>query len=219
MTRWTAALFGVAIVLAGPAAGAQTVSLTLHDGLVTLDAKAATPRQILAQWEKVGHTRMVNAEKVPGPPLTLQLQQVPERQALDIILQSAAGYMAAPRSQFLANASVFDRVVILATSTAPPPQPAGRPSVEERPGLVYPPGMPERGPVRFFRPRMPTADNPNPGAEGGDTDGSADEGGQGAEAPPLNPTITAPVGTAQPGLVVQPDKKPKPTGPGGGGRR
>jgi hypothetical protein len=51
---------------------------------------------------------------------------VPERQALDILLRSAAGYMIANRAAGEGRSS-FDRVLILPTSSAPfnPPPPAG----------------------------------------------------------------------------------------------
>ncbi len=215
MIRPAALLLGVALLLPAPAAHAQTVSLKLHDGLATLDAKGATARQILDQWARVGQTQFVNSDKVVSTPLTLQLTNVPERQALDIVLRSAAGYMAAPRSQFLPNASVFDRVIILATSTAPAAAP-GRPLSEPpRPSIVYPRQLeaaPGRGPIRFFR-RMPTPNDQNENAgddQSGDSGDSADE----TETKPAtgDSTITAPIISAQPGLVVQPKKKP-----GGGG--
>ena len=215
MTRPAAFLLGVALVLAAPAAGAQTVSLKLHGGLATLDAKGATVRQILDEWQKVGHTQIVNADKVAGPPLTLQLQNVPERQALDIILQSAAGFMAAPRPQFMPDASVFDRVIILASSTAPVAP--SRPSTEPRPSIVYPPqmeGVPERGPIRFFRPRMPTPNDRNQGNDGNDQSDNPDD--QPETGPAANPTtITAPVVTSMPGVIAQPKKDKKPGGGGG----
>ncbi|MDE3154990.1 MAG: hypothetical protein KGN76_07790 [Acidobacteriota bacterium] len=212
MKKPAAFLLGVALALAAPRAGAQTVSLTLHDGLATLDAKGATPRQIMEAWEKVGHTKVINADKVVSAPLTLQLQNVPERQALDLVLRSAAGYMAAPRASYLAGASVFDRVYILASSTAPV-VPA-RPAAEDRPSIAYPPGMegmPERGPIRFFRPRMPTPNGQNPSEEGDQSGDSNNEEGGGSVG---NPTITAPIVTPMPGVIVQPPKTEKK--PGGG---
>ena len=49
-------------------------------------AKDATVRQILAEWARVGQTKIVNVERIPGGPLTLELNNVPEAQALDILL-------------------------------------------------------------------------------------------------------------------------------------
>jgi hypothetical protein len=98
-------------------AAAQSVSLTLKDGRVTLITQNATPAAILAEWARQGQVKVVDAERVPGTPLTLRLENVPERDALDIVLRGAAGYIAAPRLQAAAgNASRFDRVIVMATS-------------------------------------------------------------------------------------------------------
>ena len=78
-------------------AAAQSVSLTLRDGRVTLITQNATPAAILAEWARLGQVKVVDGERVPGAPLTLRLENVPEREALDIVLRSAAGYIAAPQ--------------------------------------------------------------------------------------------------------------------------
>ena len=98
-------------------ASAQSVSLSLRDGRVTLITEKATPAAILAEWARLGQMKVVDAERVPGTPLTLRLENVPEREALDIVLRGAAGYIAAPRAQAVAgSASRFDRVIVMATS-------------------------------------------------------------------------------------------------------
>ena len=131
---------------------AQSISLTIHDGRVTLVTQNATPAAILAEWARQGQTRVVDGEKVPGTPLTLRLENVPEREALDIVLRGAAGYIAAPRAEVATvNQSRFDRIVVMATSpgaaaartaapmartaatVAPPPPP-----VAEEPACVEP---------------------------------------------------------------------------------
>ena len=76
-------------------------------------------RQILEEWARLGNTKIVNAEKVVGSPITLELIDVPERQALDTLLRSAAGYLAAPRPVGVMGASVYDRIMILPTSRPP----------------------------------------------------------------------------------------------------
>ena len=73
------------------------VQVTMQNGRVTVIAKNATLAQILAEWARVGQTKIVNGERVPGGPVTLQLTDMPEQQALDTLLRSIAGYMAAPR--------------------------------------------------------------------------------------------------------------------------
>ena len=66
-------------------ASAQTLSLEFHDGRVRLTAENVPVSRILAEWTRVGGTRIVNGERVPGAPVTLQLD-VPglAREQLDI---------------------------------------------------------------------------------------------------------------------------------------
>jgi hypothetical protein len=92
---------------------AGQVKLEIRGGLVSLDAKDATLREILAEWARVGQTRVVNAEKVPGGPVTLLLTDVPERQALETLLRSAAGFIAAPRLVPQASLSTYDRIMLM----------------------------------------------------------------------------------------------------------
>lgn len=117
-------------------AWAGDMKLLIHDGRVTLEARDVTVRQILAEWARVGQTNIVNGDKVQGGTVTLQLVNVPERQALDILLRSVGGYMAAPRSVAAPATSSYDRILVLAkttplatrTSSAPSAPPTTRPA-------------------------------------------------------------------------------------------
>ena len=93
------------------------VQLQLQDGRVSIVAKDATVRQILAEWARVGQTKVVNVERIPGGPLTIELSNVPEAQALDVLLRSVSGYMAAPRGTAAADLSMFDRIIVMPTIT------------------------------------------------------------------------------------------------------
>ena len=98
---------------------AAEVHLTMQDGLVTLNASHATVAEILAEWERVGQTRIVNGEKIAGEPVSIELTNVPEGQALEAILSSVAGYVARPRADRIGTQSRFDRIVVLPTSAPP----------------------------------------------------------------------------------------------------
>jgi hypothetical protein len=98
---------------------AQPLALDIRDGLVTLQATNVPVRQVLAEWGRVGGTRIVGADRVTGPPLTLRLEGVPEGKALDIVLRGAAGYVAAARAVPGSGASSYDRILVLASSTPP----------------------------------------------------------------------------------------------------
>src|SRR4051794_41853565 len=100
-------------------AGAQ-VTLEFHDGLVNLTAQNAPLRTILNEWARLGGTQIVNADRLTGLPVTLQLTNVPETQALDIILRGTAGYIAGQRTSGAAgNQAVLDRIMVGATAGGP----------------------------------------------------------------------------------------------------
>jgi hypothetical protein len=111
----------LALGVASPARAGQ-IALSFSDGFVTLSVKDAPVRDVLAEWARRGQTRIVNGEKLPSGAVTLELVHVPEKQALEVLLRSASGYMAAPRTTAMAaNVSSFDRIVVMPTSSAAPP--------------------------------------------------------------------------------------------------
>ena len=148
----------ISCVLAAPAS-AQQLTLTFNNGLVTVDAASVPLRTILNEWAKRGGTKVVGVERVSGAPLTVKLIDVPEAQALEVILRSVAGYMAAPRSTG-PGASIYDRILVMATSSTPPP-------VAARPAPANPNAL--AGTQRFVPPQRQAAeeddrveDDPNP---------------------------------------------------------
>ena len=202
-----------------PAASARAdVQIAMRDGRVTLDAAGATVREILAAWAKVGQTRIVNAERVNGGPVTLHFQDIPEEQALEIILRSVSGYLAAPRANAIANASRYDRIFVMPTSTPPrtaptPPPPAFpqqqfNPAMQQQPPFtpddddptVNPPPPGQRGPLFTF---------PQPGVVPQPV-GAAPPG----MPPPVRPG-PPPVrgGVAVPGMIVEPQPPGQPVTP------
>ena len=103
-------------------AAAQTVKIEFTGGRVTLMAQNAPLRLVLAEWARLGGTKIVNGEQVVGAPVTLELVDYPERKALDIVLRNVPGYIVSARqSPGVGGASAFDRVMILATASAPRP--------------------------------------------------------------------------------------------------
>jgi hypothetical protein len=151
----------IAATLSATPAVAQDLKLSMANGRVTLVARDVPVRQILAEWARVGDTRIVNGDKLVGPPITIELVDYPEGRALDIVLRQAAGYMAAARPANSAGPSLYDRILILpssrppattAVATPPPynrnfmPQPMPQPVEDEDrepadQGPIQPPGM------------------------------------------------------------------------------
>jgi hypothetical protein len=169
------------------------LTLQISNGRVTLDAVNVPARQILAEWARIGGTKIVGGEKVTGTPLTLKLADVPENQALDIILRNVAGFMAAPRQASAApGASRYDRILIMATSTPPAPPANARGGVNA-PGMGVTNGTQRRVPPR--PPNLPVAvagDDPDDDDEMVD-----DPSDTGANEPPVF-TFPSP-GQMQPG--------------------
>lgn len=216
------------VAIAAPRALAGEVKVTLNQGLVTIIADDAPISRILAEWARVGQTKIVNGDKMMTV-VSLQLVDVPERKALDILLRSASGYMAAERPAPLQGASAFDRIMILPYSrppaanpvmtTNPTPQPFNQ---QPRPMMpqpdmddaqpVMPPGMapqgqPTAGQQTSPMPGMlpPTGTNPNQG--------------QTQQTLPRPGFLPAPAGPQQPVPFGSPAVPGKPPGGGGGGQK
>jgi hypothetical protein len=185
MTRRIGAAVGL-LSLWASVASAQTVSLTLKDGRVTLNAENASVRQILAEWERQGQVRITGVDKLTaGVPLTLTLTDVPERQALDIVLRALPGYMVVDRAAPVATLSRYDRLLLLPRASTPVSAVASgaRPAPNPAPAQAFVPppvidqdvqmiAAPDRDDVEQFtdaEPPMPGAPvlNPYPGGAGG----------------------------------------------------
>jgi hypothetical protein len=149
--RHTLLITALSFLVAAPV-GAQQLKVSFDNGLVSVDANAVPVRQILNEWAKQGGTKVVGVERITGAPLTIKLIDVPESRALEVILRSVAGYMAAPRASGT-GASMYDRILVMATSAAPAAAaaaPAGRPAAPN-------PGM--AGTQRFVPPRQQQAED------------------------------------------------------------
>ncbi|HEY2905077.1 MAG TPA: hypothetical protein VGJ29_04200 [Vicinamibacterales bacterium] len=220
--------FGVAMLLGTVSTASADVRVAIANGRVTVIAKDATLRQILAEWARVGQVKIVNLERVPGGPITLELPDMPEAQALDILLRSITGYIAAPREVAATNTSQFDRIVVMPTLATPRPaasavaqqptflQPtpvAGPPDDDVDDERPAPPvgaagAMPPRGPVfnPFPQPQVVNPQQPPNGYPQMPV-------GMGQPPAPQPANTTAPGapaggGVAVPGMIVAPPPQP-----------
>lgn len=219
------------------------VQLTIQNGRVSLVAKDATLRQILAEWARVGQTKIVNGDRVPGAPQTLQFNNLPEQQALETLLRGLSGYVAQARDTFDANLSRFDRILVMPTmasavtavgnSPAPPVFP--QPGVASLQQAILPDDedpTPNRGPMfnTFPQPQGlqvpaavvgPSPNNPGPGlilqqppATGPATTWPGSTAYPGGASVP-GMVVPSPQQPGQPGLQIpQPPPQP-PRRPGG----
>jgi hypothetical protein len=221
------ALLAAVAVGFSTSAAAGELKLTMQNGRVTLIADNVPLRQILQEWARVGQTNIVNAEKLLNPMMTLQLVDAPERDALDIVLRSAAGYIAAPRPVMVANAAIFDRVTIMATSRAPaataamtqsvptfqrPPQPVD--DSDEPINVTVPPPQPQNPVTMQFPGLMPNGQPlPNTSTQPGPLTSPR----PGALPQPGTNTPFVIPNPYQPGQVIRPGMPVGPGGPGGPG--
>lgn len=215
-------------------AAADELNLTIADGRVTLIAHDVTIRQILAEWSRVGQTKIDNGDKMIGPPVTLELRDVPESEALETVLRSAAGYMVAPRTPGNQGASGYDRIMILATSRPPAVSPVAQPTFNmpnNRPRPMPQPVVPDvtddveepqnTAPGMQPFPGVAPGREPQPVLPGQQPQGplTAPRPGQLPQQPivPGNPYRP---GLNPPGMPTVPGVPPpqQPTKPGGGGQ-
>jgi hypothetical protein len=198
-------LVAAAVLVSAVPARAE-VHLTIHDGLVTLNARDATVRDILAEWEQVGHAKVVNRERIPGGPMTLEFSNLTELQALEILLRPMSGYLVAPRTTTDGSGSRFDRIVVMPVPTAARPVPGPLSTQPPQQPRFVPPPMDDQAEDPNRNPgAAPPAPRPpifqtipaqqNPAAPAG------------TAPPPPTPAFTtrptAPPGVAVPGMVVQ----------------
>ena len=201
-------LFLIPALLVLPAgAAAGELKLTIQNGLVTLSADEVPLSAIMAEWARVGQTRIVNGDKV-STPVSLQIVDMPERRALDILLRAVSGYIVAERPAPIAGASVFDRIMILPTSRPPAntgPLVSPPPTFVPRPVNPPVPDMDDEQPLPPGVQRPPAPGVPQPMVPG-----------------PQNPPANAPMTAPRPGQLPAPaPQQPVPFGtpvkPGGGG--
>jgi len=222
-------------------AAAQGVKLEFHDGRVNISAQNVPLRTILNEWARLGGTKIVNAERVPGGLVTIELNGVPERQALDVLLRSASGYLAGPRQPGAGGPSAFASILILPTSSAPrpsvaPPPPQPFPVAGQFP-QVAPPPDPDDDPAGDVPPEDDPEDRepPRPGArprvipprvngqpqlpqpfepeDRGDNGEGAPAAVQPPAANPGNP-FGVPAGSSRPGVITPvPQQQPQRTQP------
>jgi hypothetical protein len=217
----------VAVLASAAPASAGDVTMAVRDGRVTLTAHEAPIRQVLAEWAKQGRTRIVNLERVVGAPLTIELKDVPEQKALAIVLRSVAGYIAAPRATYDASASLYDRILILPTSSAAPAPAAPLRTAAPPPMMQMPSDVPDPSEIAneeptpggppVFNPNGPEVPPPAPGQFGPQPANETAQP-QTTEPPPLlsAPGVSpapaaAPAQTTSPmpGVLPPPPNQPK----------
>jgi hypothetical protein len=220
-------ILAAAACLIAVSTASADVQLTLQGGRVSIVAKDATVRQILTEWARVGQTKIVNVERIPGGLVSIELNNVPESQALEVLLRAMSGYIAAPRAVDVANLSRFDRIIVMptlagarppASSAPPPPVFQQAPQFNQAPPLAADdddepaaPNVPvqqqNRGPVFNTFPQ-PQVINPTTGSPMMIPGSQPATGGVPQQAPPTGAPTGGGFGVSVPGMIVQPPQPP-----------
>ena len=220
---------------AGPAA-ADDLELSFAAGRVTVVAADVPLATVLDEWARQGDTRFVAASGLPAWPVSVRLVDVPEREALQVLLRAAGGYIAESRSAWQPGVSAFERVLIMTGARRPGRSRPGTTRMRAPPPRTAAPLVPFGGPG--------TTAPPEAGA--GPDDGEADDElddlelleslrrryesaaeSAGDEQPTFFPLPAAGAGTVpglhtapQPGVIMQPDAPaPQPRRPSSRPRR
>lgn len=184
--------------------------MSFSNGRVSVVATDASPREILAEWARLGQVNVTNLDRLAGAPVTLQLTDVAETQALETLLRGTAGYIAAPRRNPTSTISRYDRILLMpgvAPAVAPPaPSPEdssagmGR-GRQGQPAFGRPAGSPF-GPVG----ETPSVNIARPGPYGLATQGSGGPSSAGVEHAPgastQQPAAPLPTSSQVPGVPV-----------------
>jgi hypothetical protein len=135
----------VLLLLSTLTASAQDLALEIENGRVRLDVRNVPVRTILEEWARIGHTTIINSASITGGPVTLQLIDVPERGALEVLLRDVSGYILKPREDEFGK-SLYEQILIL------PPSSVSKGRAEQRDPLSTPQPVMSSGPSPNFRP-------------------------------------------------------------------
>lgn len=204
-------VLALATVSAPAGASAQTpapsraLELSFNDGLVTLVARGVTIPEIMGEWQRKGGSRMINAEKIIGGPVSYEFHDVPETVVLQSLLRSAAGFIAAPRRDGgPTGASTIEQVMIIAVSRPTAGPVTTMPAAPVQPPQPYPQPQPYQQPQQAGSP-----DDDIPPARPAQTPAP--------QTPSSQPSIAGVGTSATPGVIVPllgPAKPGTPVTPG-----
>jgi len=136
------------LVATHAAAQSAPVSIQFQNGNVTVRTTARTPlRTVLQEWARVGRARIVNAESVTVTLEQIELVNVPEQQALAVLLREVSGYAVGEREVLSSGPSRFDRIMLLprSISASNAPRVAGV-TTAPPPPIAFVPGDPDDDP-------------------------------------------------------------------------
>jgi hypothetical protein len=192
-----------------PQAGPKVQIKFEPGGLVTLETREATLREILVEWTRQGGSIFVNGDRLAGQPMSLQFTSQPEKDVMASLLRQAAGYVLGPRRAGTIGVSSFEVVYILPTSNPSSSGYTPAPQVTYQPQITTVGSPDDEIPPAGRGTPPPTPGPPAPGPQ------------PGPEYRPATPTgsgVAVPVIAVPPAGSTTPTPTPTPTpAPGRGG--
>jgi hypothetical protein len=137
---------------AGARAQQPSVQIVFDGGRVTLAAGEAPLGDVLAEWGRVGGTRITGIERLAPVRLTKVVVAADERTVLEELIGSTSGLITKDRAEPRTNASRFESVAIVASPRAPTNSAVRRPAID--------PMLPEAR-FDYAAPPLGSADDPN----------------------------------------------------------
>lgn len=134
-----AALFVSAAIVASP----PRLQVAFDKGRISLVAHGVTVQQVLREWARVGSTVIEHVDAAPTATVDIELNEVAEQEALDVLLRSAKGFIVSAAASPGPKASRFGLILIVGSGDASPLQPESS-RAAATPALSYypPPAQP-----------------------------------------------------------------------------
>lgn len=162
------------------------------EGRMTVIAGDVPLRTIIQEWARIGGVTLTNPQQLSLAPVTVELRNVPEAEAIDVLLRSLSGYLLRPRAAESGGSSVFARLAVMG-----PPKMASARAGETPAGLAVPAGDADEPGAEA--PDDPSSPPPGvaPSADGAFVPSRAPSGAPPARMPSGPAAV---IGQARPGL-------------------
>ncbi len=112
------------------------IRLEFAGSVVTVVADHTRAADVLTEWARVGHTKVIGADLLSDRTITLNLTRVDEEDALTEIVGAGFGFIGPLKEKTAAGTSRFSQIVVSAAK--PGPAPAGPSANEPESKYSYP---------------------------------------------------------------------------------
>jgi hypothetical protein len=85
---------------------------------MTVVAESVALRTVVLEWARVGGVRLVDPQHVSLAPVSIELRDLPEGEALKVLLRTLPGYLLQKRSVGSEGSSLFEKLAVMAPAAA-----------------------------------------------------------------------------------------------------